>query len=631
MCGVFGVIRSEGIEASDIADFEALSQKLRHRGPDGSGAISTERALLGMHRLSIMDVDHGWQPFWSEGGDIGVLGNGEIYNADQLRQGLRARGHQLRTGSDIEVVAHLYEESGVDCVSQLRGMFALVIMDHRTSSVVLIRDRAGEKPLSYVQRNGAFYFSSEQTPLVTAGIVPLRLDDAVVPRYLLHGFVPEPDSIIEGIRKVPAAHLLTVSLNDGSITLSKYWDSLDYAGTEPLSTHDLAGAVEDAVVSACSSDVPIGIALSGGLDSSMIAAIASRVRPDLQAFTIGYGEAGFDEANAAATFASELGIPCHVTTLDTQTVARSFAEVCSMRDEPISDIAGPAIAALPRAAQESGVPVLMTGVGGDELFWGYEWIRNLAAWTTTFTDDGDQMRTAPRWRVTAPPSTRQGAVAWVRSAGGLRTERDLTRFMDQWSTDDSVPLPFYEFQYGYRRVIRAIRALAGVGAGYPEPEFFGSLAASMKAPEYAKASAGSYLLVNGLTQIDRLAMRYSVESRTPFADHKLAETLMSGRMNTLQVFQPAKAQQRAVAKALLPEHVLKRPKRGFTPPVRSWVRAIWRENEQVLTGEASVAVSSLKESQVRRRMKRPISVGGAVDQVALRLATLELWLRGFDQ
>lgn len=630
MCGVFGVIRPDGIRSADELTFAAIGNQLKHRGPDGDGYIEDAQALLGMHRLSIMDVDHGWQPFWSEDSRVGVLGNGEIYNAAELRRGLLERGHILRTRSDIEVVAHLYEESGIDSVSRLRGMFALVVRDIRSNEIVLVRDRLGEKPLSYLAKNGAFYFSSEQSALAKAGVFDLHLDEDALTAYLLHGFVPEPVSIIHGVRKVPAAHVLRIDVSTGESHLHQYWNSLDFADSKDLSTEETANAITDAVIAACASDVPVGIALSGGLDSSMIAAIASRHRTDIQAFTVGYDEEGFDESANACEFAAELGMPCHRSTLSTLTIAREFGEICSIRDEPISDIAGPALAALPRAAREAGVPVLMTGVGGDELFWGYEWIRHLAAWTTAYSNPSAPRTVWNKIGITRPPTTLQGLTAWGLGLGGIQVERDLTAFMRRWSTPDKVPLPLYEFQYGYRRIVSQIRALTTVETDFPAPEFFGSTDAAMKGAEYTWASNETYLRVNSLTQIDRLSMHYSVESRTPFADHRLLETIMSGRVGLNQVDEPTKFRQRAVAKELLPEHVLNRPKRGFTPPVRKWARAIWREHRPALQIEAIAAHSSLNADAARSAVRRPVDRLGRVDQMALRLMTLELWLRSLS-
>ena len=573
-----------------------------------------------------MDVEHGWQPFWSEDGQIGVLANGEIYNAASLRKGLIARSHILKTNSDIEVIAHLYEEQGVECINDLRGMFAIVILDKRSNEAILVRDRLGEKPLSFTKSDGAIYFASEQSPLVKAGIVDLRLDNNVLASYLLHGFVPEPRSIIEGVAKVPAAHAMRISLKTGESTLVKYWDPMAFVGSERLTASDLSVAVEDAIVTATTSDVPVGVALSGGLDSSMIAAVASRVRPDLQAFTIAYDEPGFDESQMARDLAQHLGIRCHTTILNTTLIAEQFAETCGIRDEPISDIAGPALAALPRSAKEHGVPVLLTGVGGDELFWGYEWMRKLAAWTTRYTLNQHH---GGLLQFSAPPTTLQGRASWVLSGGGLRENRDLISFMQRWSSPERVPLPFYEFQYGYRGITRAIRSMLDVEEPYPSPEFFGSLDPELKGAEYTVASLDSYLRVNSLTQIDRLSMRQSVESRTPFADYRTIETVMSGRIDALQVFEPTKLRQRAVAELLLPTSIVNRPKRGFTPPVRKWLHAIWTTNTPALSAPETIARSHVEPLALQKQLRRPVQKDGRVNQVGMRLMTLELWLQSF--
>jgi len=627
MCGIFGVIRPSGIEPRDQKVFNAIGQHLKHRGPDGDGFITTEKALLGMHRLSIIDVENGWQPFWSQDGQIGVLGNGEIYNAAQLRLELERRGIPCESQSDIEVVVHLYREMGLDCLQLLRGMFALVVIDNRSSEIVLIRDRLGEKPLSYTRQSGAFFFSSEQTPLVKGGVVPLRLDEAVVPQYLLHGFVPEPHSIVQGIEKVPAAHALRISLVDGNTQVIRYWDSLDFVADRALTSSDIAAAVTDAVNIACTSDVPIGIALSAGLDSSMIAAIASQQRPDLIAFSVSYSEAGFDESEVAAEFSRELGISHHTITLQTLDIARQFAAVCGMRDEPVSDIAGPALAALPKAAREAGVPVLMTGIGGDELFWGYEWIRHLAAWTTTYVATKPRRGFTSHLSISPPPSTVQGLASWAWGLGGLLTQKDLATFMRRWSTDDKVPLPLYEFQYGYRQITSQIGSLTEVAADFPRPEFFGDSNSMTKAAEYTAASNETYLRVNSLLQVDRLSMQYSVESRTPFADSTLLETIMSGRLSSTDLFAPTKTTQRAVAAELLPTHLLKRPKRGFTPPVRKWLRAIWSHNRAALDAKVMAELGDVRQQTAQKIMRSPLDRFGRVNQMSLRLMTLELWLR----
>lgn len=617
------------MNSQDELQVQILSDQLRHRGPDGSGHIRTSEMILGMHRLSILDFAHGGQPFWCEDSTVGVLGNGEIYNASELREGLLARGHRFESYSDIEVVAHLYEESGVESLSLLRGMFALVVYDAQKRQVLLARDRLGEKPMAYSFGNGVLHFSSEIAPMVRAGIVPLELEPFAAAQYLLHGFVPEPMSIVRNVTKVPAAHVLRVSLDDLSLTLEQYWDPLDFVDDRDVSTQDLTNSVVEAIEVSCTSDTPIGIALSGGLDSSLVAAVASKVRPDLQAFTVGYGVEKFDETKEAGQLARDLGIDIHEIVIEAERVPSEFAMICGARDEPIADIAGPALAAVPQAARDLGVPVLMTGMGGDELFGGYEWIQRLGAWTSDFRKAADSSGAFAKLGISMPPKSRQGLMSWIQSGAGMRTERDLREFMRLQADGESTALPLYEFQYGYRRVFRDIEELTHVGKYDLSGEFRGNLHPSWTKAEYAAAVMASYLAVNGLAQVDRLCMRWSVESRTPLVDHRLVELVMSGMASPGSRLMPGKQQFRDVAASLLPEEVINRGKRGFTPPVRRWAREVWRLHRDA-RGEAIAAVTDWDPLVVARKMKRPTRPSGAVDQMAMRLMTLELWIRSLS-
>ena len=627
MCGLFGIIRPGGTTVDDELALERLGDQLRHRGPDGSGYIRERAALLGMHRLSIMDPAHGWQPFWSEDGRWGVLGNGEIYNANVLRRGLQDRGHSFTTGSDIEVVPHLVEEHGLDAFVRLRGMFALIVIDRQAGEVLLVRDRLGEKPLAYWSSGDALYIASEQSALVRAGIVPLKIDRAMLAPYLLHGYTPEPRSLIAGVRKVPAAHIVRIRLSDGDLAEHRYWDPVDAIGDAELTDADLTAAIEDAIVSTCTSDVPVGIALSGGLDSSMVAAIATRARTDLHAFTIGYSTSGHDESALAQDLAARLGIPCHTTILHTDEIAGDFARVCGARDEPISDIAGPALSAVPRACHEAGVPVLLTGIGGDELFWGYDWIRQLAAWMTTYLAESAAGADVSRARFTERPRALQAQVDWVLGLGGRRADGAMRSFVSRGASPNSVPLPFYEFQPGHAAIRSAMGQLFGATESNLVPEFQGPARADLMAAMYTISSNDTYLRVNSFVQVDRLSMQYSIESRTPLADGDLVAKVLSGRLRSRDHFAPPKARMRELARGILPDDVISRPKRGFTPPVRDWVRAIWARNTCAMSGSACVEVAGLPASTTARWMSTPVTRSGRVNHVALRLLTLELWLR----
>ena len=622
MCGIYGAVNPSGITPLDRTAVDRLGRRLLHRGPDGSGSITEPGAYLGMNRLSIMDVQNGAQPFWSSNQQFGVLGNGEIYNANELRLRLKGQGRIFRSTSDMEVIPHLLEVHGLAAINQLRGMFALVIFDKGADFVHLVRDRLGEKSISYYRKGNATYFSSEQSALVTSGLVEFQIDATQLPDYLLRGYTPEPHSLITGVKKVPAGSVLTIRLRDGVISIESYWDPMDYVGSETLVPEVLANKIQEAVKVACTSDVPVGISLSGGLDSSIVASIAAAERAELHAFTVAYSESGFDESVDAVNFASYLGIPYHLITLDSSEVATSFSKICSWRDEPIADIAGPSIAAVAQKAHEASVPVLLTGLGGDELFWGYEWINSLSTWTSRYLSSSDLRL----WKnnFSRPPRNRQGLANWASSLGGLRDEHSRTEFMRKSGTDNEIALPFFEFQYGHRRTQAAIQEICGLT---PKPEFLVPKAPELIDAFFTRAQLSSYLRVNGLTQVDRLSMHYSIESRVPLSDHLLVEYVMSTRIGSHDSDKSPKSALKKAAQDLLPAEVLHRPKRGFTPPVREWLKLIWMQNQNALNADSLSQIDEVNITAVRRHLKHPTLKTGQVNQVGLRLLTLELWAR----
>lgn len=609
MCGVFGVVRPSGITAGDRDAFGALGAMLKHRGPDGDGFITTDQALLGMHRLSIIDVDHGWQPFWSEDGQVGVLGNGEIYNAAALHDGLVARGHQLTSHSDIEVIAHLWEESGPQAIEQLRGMFALVIIDRRTAEVVLVRDRLGEKPLHYARVDDALWFSSELSPLVRAGVARPELDVDQLNEYLTYGFVPEPATIIAGVRKVPAGARLAIDLTSGASQVHTYWSPSDFVGDASTSSDIIASAIADAVEVNTRSDVPVAVSLSAGIDSSMVAALAQRSRGDIHAISVGYrDDTATDETALARQFAETVGMSFTRVELDTSTMAREFASVCERRDEPIADIAGAGYDSLAATARDLGYPVLLNGQGGDELFWGYPWVQTHARHRTGITgpDQPTSLRSALRPAVVAD---------WLATRGG-RATRALA--------SGSAGVALFRAQPGHVYMERHIRdllpgqAMGGV-VTFDEP--LTDMAAIVI------ALLQTYLRSNGLAQADRLSMAHSVEGRTPLVDHRLVELALSGCANPEHLQRPAKAQLRDAAAHLLPASILERPKSGFTPPMRAWLDAIWRQEAESVTHPMLAEMAPFDRASVRRNLRSPYLRTGRINQVAFRLLTLEVWYR----
>ncbi|NQV73668.1 asparagine synthase (glutamine-hydrolyzing) [bacterium] len=633
MCGIFGLLRPTGLTLQDEATFESLSSQLKHRGPDGSGFIETRIGLIGMHRLSIMDVEHGSQPFWSEDRQIAIVGNGEIYNAPELVRDLKRRGHQLNTGSDMEVIPHLYEEFGLDFPNKLRGMFALTIVDFSRNRLILVRDRLGEKPISYTSDGSQFIFASEQGALIRSGVTSRSLDSERLFDYLLHGFSPEPHSVIKGVSKVPAGSLLILDLSSLEVSIQRYWSLTEHLNNLVPTPEMLLVEIEDAISVTTQSDVPLGVALSGGIDSSLVATFAAKVRPDIHAFSIGYNGTKTDESTLARKYAEELGLSFSAMQLDSTAIGESFADLCSARDEPISDIAGPALSAVAKLARDHGVPVLLNGIGGDEWFWGYDWVRRLAAFSYGLASHHASV--PKRYSLLSPLPTKSasGVAQWLETYGGFRTERGVRTYTSKWSDGDQIPISLYQFQPGYPRINASIQKLMGKSVLDAVPEQFAPNSPDEIPGFFMSALADTYLRVNSLAQTDRLGMQHSVEMRTPLVDYKLAEYIMSTRMHEDGfVGSFPKTELAQAAFKVLPNQILDRPKKGFVPPVRDWINSIWRHNQStILNPERLLLTGLLNPDALLSEIRHPIQRSGRVNQMALRLATLEFWLRGFEE
>lgn len=304
----------------------ALADGLMHRGPDGGNGIMTDRVAIGMQRLAIIDLAGGMQPLWNERRTVALVANGEIYNFVEKRQELAQRGHRFATSSDCEVIVHLYEELGAGCLDQLRGMFAFALVDFERRLVFVARDRLGEKPLYLAESSGRIVFASELQALVGAGVVPFVLNDVAVRDYFLWGYVPEPDSAIVGTRKLPAGSFLEISLDTWAVREHRWWSALDAPEVQGNPRDVLIESLSEVGRLTVRADVPVGVALSGGVDSSAVAALAcANAASDVHTFTVGYeGRDHHDESDAAGRYAKMLGTQHHRVVLAKGTVARDF-------------------------------------------------------------------------------------------------------------------------------------------------------------------------------------------------------------------------------------------------------------------------------------------------------------------
>lgn len=582
MCGIAGILSRAPLTPVDRERARAVNARLRHRGPDGEGCHDAEHVLLAMRRLSIIDLETGWQPLYNEDRSLALVANGEVYNYIELRETLRARGHQFATGSDCETILHAYEEYGDRFATQLRGMYAFALWDSRRRRLILGRDRMGEKPLYLVERDGSLLFASELRALVHSGVVPFRLDPAAVNLYYHYRYVPEPHCMVAGVRKLPAAHLLTVDVDTWSLRESCYWRMEDAPAIEGDPGRVIREELERTGELVTRADVPIGVALSGGLDASAVAALAVRARGrGVHAFTVGYtGTPWQDERAEARAFAEHLGIPHHEVELSPRDLVERYPAMHGHRDDPISDGAGVGIEAIAQAARRHGVPVLLFGQGGDELFWGYQWLRRALQWTRRRQALAAGMQGLKAYlHLSPPPFSLTLGLQWALSGAGMLPQWRQFR-ADRHATPGR--LVFYESEPFFARVTRELRQpfftdqfTQSIG----EPDLTMDFVAHEheSKPELAliRLICATYLRENGIAQSDRLSMAASIESRLPLVDYRLVETVIGlHKSHTLPADAAPKQWFRDALEGLLPDFVMRRRKRGFSPPWRAWAREI---------------------------------------------------------
>ncbi len=580
-----------------------LAEGIHHRGPDGEGFFIDRRAAIGMRRLSIIDLEGGRQPLANEDQTVFVVANGEIYNYVELRQELEGRGHRFRGGSDCETIVHLYEEMGKDCVTRLRGMFAFAIIDVAQGLLVLARDRIGEKPLLLAETDDCVIFSSELTSLVAAGVVPFHLDPDAIRMYYHWGFVPEPATPIHGVRKLPAGFIFSIDLNTGRRHEEAYWSMSQESPIEGEPVKCIQEELDRIGRIVFRSDVPIAVGLSAGIDSSAILSLAKRhASQPIAAFSIGYqGSTWQDESFLAEAYAMKLGVDFRRIVVKDDEVVQNFPVMCCARDEPIASLTGASIFVLMQAVRREGFPVFLSGLGGDELFWGYDWHRRatMASLRKARLREGSA-GVADYFDVRPPPVSATGLINWLEELGGLRTGlRQLKR--DRSSPKDS--LVFWDTRREYQIAEKLLGTISGPALRdssadpslpFTGPQYWKDIKASMVERLFA-----TYLRSEGLGQTDRLSMACSVESRTPLVDYRLIEIVSALRGSHDDFPLGHKAWLRSAFKAYVPESILTRRKRGFTPPWRRWNRRLAITFGPQLLGGTLVSQGILKNDAVR--------------------------------
>ncbi|OGR63638.1 MAG: asparagine synthase (glutamine-hydrolyzing) [Elusimicrobia bacterium GWB2_63_22] len=594
---------------------------------------------MAVRRLRIIDIKGGDQPLFSEDSSLVLVANGEIYNYVELRAELEARGHLFKTRSDCETILHLYEESGAGCLSRLRGMFAFALHDTRRGELLIARDRMGEKPLYYSAGSSEFIFSSELKSLL-AGLGPGRpeLEPAAVNMYLHYQYVPEPLTLVKGVRKLPAAHYIKLRTADLSFSLEKYWDLEDAAPVSGNPGELIRAAFDDLGRYIIRADVPVGVALSGGLDSSAIACAAARHSPGgMTAFSVGYpGRPACDERSQAQDLAGRLGMRFVSAELDTAGMVAAFPEMVYAMDDPVADVAAYGYYSVSRLARENGVPVLLLGFGGDELFWGYRWARE--SLKRNFLKK--QLRAGAPFHGLPPRETAallaavskrgllsdplaeiarlRGAMAELRAKFAENPDRFIL-----WDEN-----PDFKAAFGFKRELGS----GGFGAAADDAPLYAPFTTrdwSSVPLKTCRFLLDPWNVSNSVVQGDRLGMAFSVESRLPFLDCRFVE-LVTGLRKTYpdDYLLGAKGWFREAMKGIVPDDVLARPKTGFTPPRDEWLRAVNSRYGALCSGGAIEASGLMSPAKLAAFFRDPDGAPGKAF-FSYKLVLLELWLRRF--
>ncbi|MFN8522876.1 MAG: asparagine synthase (glutamine-hydrolyzing) [Chloroflexota bacterium] len=625
MCGIAGVLDLGG--GTGLAETpRRMLDALAHRGPDGEGIYHGDGATLAMRRLAIIDLAGGNQPMATEDQRLWVVQNGEIYNYIELRRELEPR-HAFKTQSDTEVILHLYEERGVDCVSALRGMFTIALWDARTQQLMLARDRLGKKPLYYARQGGKLVFASEIKAILASGLVETSLDESALYQYLCFGFIPHPRTIYREIRSLPPGHILLAEAG-GDVRINRYW-RLPGPSAEPPNR---AQAVErtrelltESVGLRLRSDVPVGIFLSGGIDSGLVTAAASRATDAaVRTFSIGFADKAFDEREHARLVAQRYGTTHTEIEIDLAEAVRDpdalLGGVVAAYDQPYADSSAIPSMAVSREARKY-VTVVLNGDGGDEAFAGYRRYSAalMADWMTTTLGP-----VAPAAARLAPaPRRRRGPVEFaLRLLEGVKMpprERYLRwsgLLTDADAADLIQPSLARELEESAGDVVDT-RVEQCLSWGYREP------AALMMACDTTHVLVDDFLV-----KMDIATMAASVEGRSPFLDHVLVEYASSLPDGVRASAFQTKPILREIAKDWLPAEITKAPKRGFEVPMARWLRTELRPVAQasILAPDARIreyvrpkAVARMWDDHLAERRDHAMRLWS--------LLVLEWWLR----
>ena len=622
MCGIVGIVGQNPGEHLDEARLKRMRDVLRHRGPDGEGLWMEGPVGLGHRRLAIVDVAAGAQPMANEDESVWIVYNGEIYNHAALRPRLEACGHRYRTRSDTETILHLYEEEGPRCVERLEGMFAFAVWDRARERLLLARDRLGIKPLYYAWTGQELVFASEIKAILAGNTVRPAFNTAVVPEFLANRFVAGAETFFRGVSKLQPGCTLTWSRADG-LEERRYWSvptEIDDAGALPDVAREVRTRLEAAVRSHLMSDVPLGVFLSGGLDSSGLAALMAPMTAEpIRTFSVGFADADANELGYARLMARTVGAVHHDVTVSPAEFFDALGQLVWHEDEPIAFTSSVPLYFVSRLAREH-VKVVLTGEGADELFLGYNRYR-VTAWNA---------RLGRVYEHLLPPALRDSVRSWVgRQPFPLRRYAARTFLALEAEPRALFCENFAVFPTALQRGLLADAALLAARDPYREALRAYADGAGDTLERLSRADLQTYL-VELLMKQDQMSMAASIESRVPFLDHRFVEFAAALPARLKVRGWRTKAVLRTALRDLVPREILTRRKMGFPVPVGRWLRGpFWPLVQELVLGRRALG-RGLFQPAALRRLAEEHRTGAAEhgDRLWL-LLNLEVWQRIF--
>jgi asparagine synthase (glutamine-hydrolysing) len=629
MCGITGWanLDARGVPTDGARELlHSMCERMTHRGPDSEGLMTQPGVALGMRRLAIIDLQTGEQPVWNEDHTVAVVLNGEIYNYRELRAELEKRGHRFESASDTEVLPHLYEEYGAHMVEHLNGMFAFALWDARRRRLFIARDRFGEKPLYWGVFDNTLLFASEPKVLLAHPSVRPSLNLHALRQYLSFDYVPAPLSIYEGINKLPAAH--TLSLEDGEIKVERYW-CLSYKTRTPVPDETEAAAhlkelLGDSVRMRLVSDVPLGVLLSGGVDSSTVAALAVQASSEtVKTFSISFAESSFDESAYARAVAKFLGTDHHEERLSVDLAANLVGEIGSWMDEPLSDPSLVPTYLLSRFTRKH-VTVALGGDGGDELFAGYQMY-----FGHKIAHIYDKLPQYMR-RAFIEPFVRRLPV----KTDNISFDYKARRFVAGANYDEVARhhiwfgsfMPTEQEQILTDDVKRATSADIYADAR----KLLAACDADNTLERMQSLDTQLYLAEDILTKVDRASMAVSLEVRAPFLDPRVAEFAAGLPASYKLHGRTTKYILKKAVEPLLPRFVTRRGKKGFGVPVAEWIKGQLRPLARDLLSPERIRRTGLFNPAYVTRLLDEHERGVANHRKLLwTLLMFELWQESF--